>query len=107
MSIPRPTKRGGKYPQPLMPPRTLVRQNGVTIENYYCSQGDHGPPHLHLHGKGDETRIGQNGHPLKNDPAPSPAQKEVISDNRALIRKALKKIGRWYYYEKRLDSQPD
>ena len=104
MSIDPPRKRGGRYTQPEMPPRTLAQENGVTIANLYCSQGDHGPPHLHVTGKGQETRIGQNGRPLKRDPEPTHEQKKVIDNNIGAIRKALRKIGRWYFYENVVDA---
>jgi len=44
-----------------------VNQNGVKEEHYYKS-GDHGPAHAHVKGGGPDTRIGQNGHPLKGNP---------------------------------------
>jgi hypothetical protein len=104
MSTDRPRKRSGRYTQPDMPPRTLVRENGVTIANFYRSQGDHGPPHLHVAGKGSETRIGQNGHPLSRDHEPTYEQKTLIAKNKGVIRKALRKIGRWYFFEQLVDA---
>lgn len=104
MSAEPPRKHGGKFTQPEMPQRAVVRENGVTIEQFYCSGGDHGPPHLHVSGKGPKTRIGQKGHPLKGDPEPSSDQKQVINNNKAAIKKTLKRIGRWYYYENLLDT---
>ncbi len=101
------TKRGGRYTRPDLPPRTLVNQNGILIENYYSSRGDHGPPHLHVSGNGPDTRIGQNGQPLEHDPEPSRAQRQIIVAHRALIRRAIRKIGRWYFFEKVLDTLPE
>jgi len=89
-----------------MPPRTILDENGVRIENYYCSQGDHAPPHLHVLGKGEEVRIGQNGQPLEWDPPLSRAQQEVVGRNLGIIRKAIRKIGRWYWFQVLLERRP-
>ncbi|WP_043463943.1 polymorphic toxin-type HINT domain-containing protein [Kitasatospora sp. MBT66] len=62
---------------------TIVNQGGVTIQIY---SNDHAPPHAHVQGRGDEVRIGQNGKPLKGDPALSKNQQKVIDDNIKLIR---------------------
>jgi hypothetical protein len=106
MSTDRPRKRRGRFTEPIPPKRKIVEENGVSIENFYCSQGDHGPPHLHVTGKGDETRIGQNGFPLENDPPLSRDQQEVVEANQRIIRKTLRKIGRWYWFHNVLDVLP-
>ena len=98
-------KNDGKYSEPDMPPRTIVDEHGVRIENFYCSQGDHAPPHLHVTGHGAEVRIGQNGRPLENDPPLSRLQSEVVERHRNQIRKALRKIGRWHWFHSMADRQ--
>ncbi len=98
-------KRNGQFTEPDMPPRTILDENGITVENYYRSRGDHAPPHLHVLGKGEEVRIGQNGHPLENDPPLSAAQDEVVQRNINVIRKAIRKIGRWYWFHVLLDRE--
>lgn len=94
-------KAGGRLTEPDMPPRTIVDEDGVTIVNYYRSQGDHAPPHLHVLGKGAEVRIGQNGHPLEHDPELSNEQRAVVERNGAVIRKTIRKIGRWFWFHNR------
>lgn len=78
-----------------LPPRTIVDQNGVTIDHYYHGI-DHGPAHAHVYdNRGNETKIGTNGNPIKGQPELTPRMREVIRANRATIRSALKQIGRW------------
>ena len=67
---------------------TIVREDGVTIR---IIPGDHGPPHAHVQGGGDETRIGQNGKPIGNDPELSSKQEAVVRANIATIRKEIGK----------------
>lgn len=98
-------KQDGSFTEPDMPPRTIVDNDGVKIENFYCSQGDHAPPHLHVSGQGDEVRIGQNGKPLEHDPPLSRHQREIVARHRNLIRRALKKIGRWHWFHFVLDHR--
>jgi hypothetical protein len=105
MSADKLRKQNGRFTEPDMPPRTIVDDRGVKIENFYCSQGDHAPPHLHVSGHGDEVRIGQNGKPLEHDPALNHHQREVVARHRNRIRKALKKIGRWYWFHFVLDHR--
>jgi hypothetical protein len=105
MSAAKLRKQDGRYTEPVMPPRTILVEEGVTIENYYCSQGDHAPPHLHVSGKGEEVRIGQNGRPLEWDPPLSRDQKEVVARNIRIIRKSIRKIGRWYWFHAVLESR--
>jgi hypothetical protein len=95
----KPTKGGGKFTEPSMPESKVVEEDGVTIEHYYKS-GDHGPPHVHVEGKGAKTRIGQNGKPLEGDPELSAAQARVVSGNKALIRRVVKKIGKYANYQR-------
>jgi hypothetical protein len=38
------------------------------------------------------------GHPLEHDPALTAAQKAVVEANRGLIRRTIRKIGRWYWF---------
>jgi hypothetical protein len=72
----------------------------VTIEQFYSSRGDHGPPHLHVSGPGKAaTRIGQNGHPLRRDPPLTGDQQAVVDAHRALIRRVLRKVGRWHWFQ--------
>ncbi|MBM4094659.1 MAG: hypothetical protein FJ276_35415 [Planctomycetes bacterium] len=106
MSVDKRRKQNGRLTEPDMPPRTIVDDHGVRIENLYCSQGDHAPPHLHVSGHGDEVRIGQNGKPLEHEPALSGHQREIVTRYRKRIRKALKKIGRWHWFHSRVDRRP-
>lgn len=96
-------KQGGRYTEPDFPPRVIARERGVIIENRYGG-GDHGPPHLHvvgLHvvGRGVSTKIGQNGRSLRNYPPLSPVQRVVVLANRRAIRNAIRRIGRWHWFE--------
>jgi hypothetical protein len=56
---------------------------------------------LHIAGPAghNKTRIGQNGHPLEHDPPLTAAQRAVVEAHRRLIRRAVRKIGRWYWFE--------
>src|SRR5271165_2740848 len=94
------TKRGGRLSEPTLPARIIVSFHGVTIEHLYSSWGDHGPPHLHVSGPGSATtRIGQNGRPLRRDPPLTADQEAVVRANRALIRRVVRKTGRWYWFQ--------
>jgi RHS repeat-associated protein len=81
-----------------LPPKVIAQGNGVRVQHYYRS-GDHGPAHAHVLGGGRETRIGQNGRPLRGDPELTSAQREVVQDNRSRIRRALGRVGRWLAQE--------
>lgn len=70
---------------------TLVNERGVRIQIY---SNDHAPPHAHVKGGGSETRIGQNGYPLKGDPELSRKQQEVVDTNRKLIRDTIREYMR-------------
>lgn len=94
-------KQGGRFTEPDLPSHVIVDESGVLIEHLYRS-GDHGPPHCHVSGQGAEVCIGQNGHPLGNQPPLTAEQKRVVQDNRRSIRKAVRKIGRWYLFNNRL-----
>jgi hypothetical protein len=91
-------KQGGRFTEPDLPPRLIVDEGGVTIEHLYRS-GDHGPPHLHVSGQGNATRVGQNGKPIERSPPLSADQEAVIAANRRAIRKAVRKIGSWHWYQ--------
>ncbi|MCH8046830.1 MAG: hypothetical protein IID44_24270 [Planctomycetes bacterium] len=96
-------QRGGyNYTEPTLPPGLVVDERGVRIEHYYRS-GDHGPPHLHVTEGGadarSERRIGQNGLPLENEGELTGDQRAVVFANRSLIRRLLRKIGRWYWFQ--------
>ena len=89
----------GARTEPTLPPKTIAEGNGVKVQHYTRS-GDHGPAHMHVKGGGPETKIGQNGKPLKGSPAPTPAQQQVIDANKAAIRSAAKKMQKWHNYQR-------
>lgn len=91
------TKRGGRFTEPELPPRTILVDAEVTVVHYY-RDGDHAPPHLHVMGGGASVRIGQNGWPIVAGTALTAHQREVISRHLATIRKAVRKIGRWHWF---------
>jgi len=93
----------GAFTPPQLPPRIIVQQNGVTIQHYYRG-GDHGPPHLHVSGEGENTRIGQNGYPIDGSPELTSAQRNVVMANRSTIRGAVDRIMRWYRYQTYLNE---
>ncbi|HEY4289739.1 MAG TPA: polymorphic toxin-type HINT domain-containing protein [Puia sp.] len=93
-----PRKQAGKFTEPTLPDKTIVSEEGVTVEHYYKST-DHGPAHAHVKGKGPSTKIGQNGKPLSGEANLSAAQQKIISNNKAAIRGALRKIGRHMVYQ--------
>jgi hypothetical protein len=96
--MPRRRKLGGRFTEPDLPPGRLVVEKGVTIEHLYRS-GDHGPPHFHVTGQGVEVCIGQNGKRLDREPPLTGDQNGVIRANLRLIRKAARRIGRWYWFD--------
>ncbi len=91
-------KAGGQFTEPDLPDRIIVRHGPVTIEHFYRS-GDHGPPHLHVSGGGAPTWIGQNGRPLAGDLPLTAVQQQTIDASRTAIRKSLRKIGRWHWFD--------
>lgn len=86
--------------EPTLPDKEIASEGGVTIEHNYRS-GDHGPAHLHVTGGGRETKIGQNGKPLKGEPELTPQQQRAVNNNKAAIRRAVGKIGRWLDYQEK------
>ena len=93
-------KGSGKFTEPTLPPKTIVKENGVEIV-HYTKSGDHGPPHVHVKGGGAETKIGQNGNPIKNSPELTTTQQQVVTGNKQTIRKAVNKIGKYHNYQKK------
>ena len=93
------TKSGGKYTEPTLPSKT-VADNGKVKAEHYTRSGDHGPPHVHIKGGGPETKVGQNGKPTDGAPELTPAQQKFVNEFKSDIRSALKKIGRWYNYNR-------
>jgi hypothetical protein len=85
-----------------MPAREIVNERGVQIVHNYHGQ-EHGPAHAHVIGGGPKTRIGANGKPLEGDPELTRLQRQVIDDNKSLIRSTLNKIGRWLDYQDNLE----
>jgi hypothetical protein len=84
--------------QPDLPPKLIVEQEGIRVVHYYRS-GDHAPPHVHVFENDlHETRIGQNGIPLAGDAPLTASQAAVVRANRAVIRRAVRKIGRWHWF---------
>jgi hypothetical protein len=90
----------GAFTEPKLPSKTVAKGEGVEIV-HYTKSGDHGPPHLHVKGGGTETRIGQAGKPLANNPALTAQQQAVVKDNKSAIRKAVDQIGRYVRFENR------
>ncbi len=81
-----------------------MNENGVTVEHYYKS-GDHSPAHMHVKGKGIDTKIGANGKPIKGSAELSRAQQQVIDANKSKIRKAGNKIKKYQRYTEHLIDQ--
>jgi RHS repeat-associated protein len=75
------------------PGKTIANQNGVRVQTHGTND-IHKPAHAHVQGGGSETRIGQNGKPLKGQPELTPKQRKVVKDNIEAIRKEVGKIGR-------------
>lgn len=97
MARARQTKRGGRFTAPELPPRLVAELHGIRIEHYYHGD-DHGPPHVHLIEGSRIVRLGQNGHPLHNEPELTREQRGIVMRNRAKIRKVIRKIGRWHWF---------
>jgi len=96
--------KGGALTEPTLPGKTIIAEEGVTIQHYTRS-GDHAPAHLHVKGEGGNTRIGQNGNPIKDDPPLSAAQAQVVQQNKATIRGAVDKIMRWFDYNQQQEGR--
>jgi RHS repeat-associated protein len=90
--------RTGKYSEPTLPDKTVVKQDGVEVKHYYKS-GDHAPAHMHVKGQGSNTKIGANGKPVKGSPELSKSQSEVIDANISKIRSAGRKINNYQKYQ--------
>jgi hypothetical protein len=98
-------KCGKRFTEPDFPARTLVREGNVSIENFYRSHGDHAPPHLHLLSADGNVAIGQNGFPLEGWPELTSTQREFVDRHRKIIKKAIAKIGRWYWFHFRAEEE--
>ena len=85
----------GLNTEPTLPPGTIIKDGGVTIEHYYHGS-DHLPAYGHVKGEGPTVRIGANGKPLKGEPELSPQQKRVVKRNKSKIRSVLNKINHWF-----------
>ena len=96
--------KSGARTEPTLPGKTIVAEEGVTVQHYTRS-GDHGPAHLHVRGEGAETRIGQNGKPMKGDPPLSATQAQVVQQNKSTIRGAVDKIMRWFDYNRQQEGR--
>jgi hypothetical protein len=95
----RQTKQGGAITQPNPAPTgTIVKENGVTIQRY---TRDHAPAHLHVQGRGPNTRIGQNGRPLNNNPALSATQRQVVQNNQRTIRRTVGQVMKEHRYNEK------
>ena len=88
----------GKYTEPTLPNKTIVKQDGVEVKHYYKS-GDHAPAHMHVEGKGGSTKIGANGKPIKGSSELSKTQSDVINANKSIIRSAGNKINNYQKYQ--------
>jgi hypothetical protein len=102
------SKRGrsgsGRFTEPELPDKTIVKERGVTIE-HYTRRNDHPPAHAHVYGEGPDTRIGANGRPLKGDLPLSSTQKSVIAGNLSIIRRSINKIKSWWRWMYHLKDQ--
>jgi hypothetical protein len=64
----------------------VVNENGVKVMVY---PNDHGPPHAHVLSGNRDTRIGQNGKPLKGEGELTRKERDVVERNRGAIRDAV------------------
>ncbi len=96
----KPTKLNGKITEPNLPGKQIASNGEIEIVHYTRS-GDHGPAHLHVKGGGPETKIGQNGKPIKGSPELTTAQKAFIDERKQYIRKAVTQIMKWVNYSKK------
>jgi hypothetical protein len=90
-------KQGGKLTEPTLPPTEVVNTNGVKVMHYFRGN-DHAPPHLHVYGKGPNTKIGANGKPIAGEAELSAAQRAVVEGNLSKIRAAGNKIRKWMWF---------
>jgi len=88
----------GKFAEPILPGKIIVREGGVTVE-HYTHGNEHPPAHAHVRGEGPTTRIGANGKPLEGDPELSTTQNRVVKRNSSIIRRDINKIRRWWKYK--------
>ena len=86
-------RRGARLTTPSLPNKTIARRGDVRIQHHYPN--DHPPAHLHVKGGGRQTRIGPNGYPTGNNPAMTARQRAAYDVNKAAVRRALNKIGRY------------
>ncbi|NML56759.1 DUF6443 domain-containing protein [Chryseobacterium cheonjiense] len=94
----------GKFTEPTLPNKTIVNENGITIEHYYKS-GDHAPAHLHVKGGGNSTKIGANGKPIKGSSELSKSQQTIVEKNKSAIRGAGNKINNYQKYHNYLKNK--
>jgi RHS repeat-associated protein len=94
------TKAGGKFTEPTLPPKMIAKEGDISAV-HYTKSGDHGPPHIHIKGGGNEVKVGKNGKPLKGSPELTPEQEKFIVDFKKEIRNAVDKIGKWFSYNKK------
>ncbi|WP_062061786.1 RHS repeat domain-containing protein [Aquimarina longa] len=92
------TSESGQYTEPTLPEKTIVDEKGVKVEHYYKS-GDHAPAHMHVKGKGANTKIGANGKPIKGSAELTSSQSKVIEANKSKIRSAGQKINKYQKYQ--------
>jgi hypothetical protein len=83
---------------PLLPPKIVGEHEGVRIEHRYRSN-DHPPAHVHVLGGGPPTAVGMNGRPVLNHPEPTDAQRKVIEMYKREVRRSVRKIGRWLWFQ--------
>jgi hypothetical protein len=88
----------GKYTKPKLPPKQVVKRDGVTVKHYFRGN-DHAPPHLHVVGGGPPVKIGANGKPLDSKVKLSPTQQKVVDESLPEIRSATNKIRRWLKFK--------
>jgi RHS repeat-associated protein len=81
-----------------LPNQTIGSNGKGKITHNYPN--DHAPAHLHVFdSKGNWTRIGQNGKPLKNNKELNRAQQQLVKEYLKEIRKAVRKIQKWFKHK--------
>lgn len=68
-------------------PGNVADENGVRIDIY---SADHGPPHAHVKSGDRNTRVGQNGKPLKGEGELTATEKEVVENNKKELRNRVR-----------------